>query len=98
WVAHRSVALIIARRRRLVATGFLQTKSRCPANMQQKYCDQGRSVALLKMTRPTLRLRNSCGSGGKPRNAAIFPSANNSMGVGEGVVIERILCWGWGPT
>src|SRR5215470_12153620 len=51
--------------------------------MQQKYCDQGRSVALLKITRPMLRARSSCGSGGKPRNASIFPSANNSIGLGE---------------
>jgi hypothetical protein len=40
--------------------------------MQQKYCDHGRSRALLTMTRPTPRPRKSCGSGGNPRNASIF--------------------------
>ena len=34
--------------------------------MQQKYCDHGLSVAVLRITRPMLRARSSCGSGGKP--------------------------------
>ena len=41
-------------------------------------------MALLTITWPILRARNSCGSGGKPRNASIFPSANSSIGLGRG--------------
>src|SRR5258706_12733388 len=66
--------------------------------MQQKYCDHGRSVALLKITWPILRARNSCGSGGSPRNASIFPSANNSIGLGEELVTHRISFAGSSPT
>src|SRR6516164_10736291 len=64
--------------------------------MQQKYCDHGRSVALLKITWPMLRARKSCGSGGQPRKASIFPSANSSIGVGE--VTQRISFAGSSPT
>src|SRR5471032_1744286 len=66
--------------------------------MQQKYCDHGRSIALLKITRPMLRARNSCGSGGKPRNASIFPSANSSIGLGEELVTQRMSLAGSSPT
>ena len=51
--------------------------------MQQKYCDHGRSTALLTMTWPICRARSSCGSGGKPRKASILPSANSSIGFGD---------------
>src|SRR5215471_11251152 len=64
--------------------------------MQQKYCDHGRSVELLKITWPMLRARKSCGSGGQPTNASIFPSANSSTGVGE--VSQRISFVGSSPT
>ena len=53
--------------------------------MQQKYCDHGLSVAVLRITRPILRARSSCGSGGKPRKASTLPSANSSMGVPSGL-------------
>src|ERR1700756_6060783 len=66
--------------------------------MQQKYCDHGRSIALLKITWPILRARNSCGSGGSPRNASIFPSANSSIGLGEELVTQRISFAGSSPT
>ena len=76
-----SAALRTARKARLVATGWSRTKSLLPNAMQQKYCDQGLSVAVLRITRPTLRARSSCGSGGKPRKASTFPSANSSLGL-----------------
>src|SRR5215831_20889503 len=66
--------------------------------MQQKYCDHGRSVALLKITWPMLRARKYCGSGGQPRNASIFPSANSSTGSGEELVTQRISFAGSSPT
>ena len=47
-----SVALIMARTTRLVAIGLRRTKSTLPINMQQKYCDHGRSTALLRITWP----------------------------------------------
>ena len=43
-----SVALKTERTTRLVAIGLRRTKSALPINMQQKYCDHGRSTALLK--------------------------------------------------
>ena len=35
-----------------MATGYFRTKSRLATAMQQKYCDQGRSMALLTTTWP----------------------------------------------
>src|SRR6267142_3549231 len=66
--------------------------------MQQKYCDHGRSMELLTMTRPILRARNSCGSGGKPRNASILPSAKRSIGLGDELVTQRMSFAGSSPT
>src|SRR5207245_4383560 len=90
--------LRMARNTRLVATGFLRMKSLLPASMQQKYCDHGRSMALLTITRPILRARSSCGSGGKPGNASIFPAAHSSIGVGEEPVPRAIAVAGSSPT
>ena len=39
------------------------TNSRLPTTMQQKYCDQGRSIALLTTTWPIFFARSSCGPG-----------------------------------
>src|SRR5712675_1957547 len=97
-LTQKSVALSIARRTRLVATGFLPMKSRLPPSMQQKYCDQGRSTELLTITCPMLRARNSCGSGGKPRNASTFPWAKSSMGGIDVLVIQRMSLAGSSPT
>ena len=97
-LTQNSVALSIARNARLVAAGFLRMKSRLPASMQQKYCDQGRSTELLTTTWPMLRARNSCGSGGKPRNASTFPSAKSSMGGIDGLVIQLMSLAGSSPT
>ena len=51
--------------------------------MQQKYCDHGRSVALLSNTRPTFLARSSCPSGGKARKASILPSARSCFASGR---------------
>ena len=51
-VTQRSAALRTARRTRFVATGCFWAYSREPASMQQKYCDQGRSTAVLTITWP----------------------------------------------
>src|SRR6476659_5250610 len=72
---------MMARNTRLVATGFLRTKSRLPVSMQQKCCDHGRSSELLTITWPILRARRACGSGGVPRKASILCSANSSIGL-----------------
>jgi hypothetical protein len=45
-----SLALSTARTTRLVAIGLRRTKSAVPNAMQQKYCDHGRSTALLRIT------------------------------------------------
>ena len=45
--------------------------------MQQKYCDQGRSVSVLRITWPIFLARVSCASGGKPKKASIFPFASS---------------------
>ena len=58
-----SVALSMARTTRLVAIGLRRTKSALPINMQQKYCDHGRSTALLKITSPVPTARVSCAPG-----------------------------------
>src|ERR1700721_3328213 len=97
-LTQKSVALSIARNARLVAAGFLRMKSRLPASTQQKYCDQGRSTELLTTTWPMLRARNSCGSGGKPRNASIFRSANSSIGGIDGLVTQLMSLAGQSPT
>ena len=49
-----SAPLSTARTARLVATGYSSMNSVLPVNMQQKYCDQGWSRALLTITRPIL--------------------------------------------
>ena len=54
-----AAAFKMARTTRLVATGLLRTNSRLSASMQQKYCDQGRSKAVLTMTWPAWRARSS---------------------------------------
>src|SRR6516225_6952198 len=76
--AQKSVAFMIARKTRLVATGCLRTKSRLPASTQQKYWDHGRSIPVLTITCPIFRACSSCGSGGKPQNASILPLAKSS--------------------
>ena len=58
--------------------------------MQQKYCDHGRSTALLTMTWPMRRARSSWGSGGNPRNASILPSMNSSFGLTFGSVTHGV--------
>src|SRR5262249_10488502 len=47
-LAQMSAALRIARSAHLVAMECLRTKYRLAASMQQKYCDHGRSTALLR--------------------------------------------------
>lgn len=54
-----AVAFSIARTTRLVATGYFRTNSRFPSNTQQKYCDHGRSTAVLTKERPSFRARIS---------------------------------------
>ena len=49
--------------------------------MQQKYCDHGRSTALLRIVWPIFLARSSCGWGGVPRNASIFPWTKSSVGL-----------------
>ena len=87
--AQISVAVRMARTTCLVATGYLATNSRLPASMQQKYCDQGRSTAVLTMTWPICRVRRSCGSGGKARNASILPCSNSSIGF----TLDSVIQW-----
>ena len=65
--------------------------------MQQKYCDHGRSTELLTTTCPILRARKACGSGGKLRNASIFPSTNSSRGVIVGLVTQLMSLAGIEP-
>src|SRR5262249_50972886 len=67
-------------------------------SIQQKYCDQGRSIEPLTTTWPIFRARNSCGSGGKPRNASILPSAKSSLGAIVGLVTQLISFAGSSPT
>ena len=97
-LTHKSVARSMARTTRLVAMGFFRTNSRFPANMQQKYCDHGRSRALLTMTRPMFCARKRCGSGGNPRKASILPSANKSIGLTFALVTHSISLAGSSPT
>src|SRR5215469_7785682 len=66
--------------------------------MQQKYCDHGRSMAVLTSTCPTCASRNCCGSGGKPRNASILPSMKRSIGLTLGSVTQRMSFSGSSPT
>ena len=66
-------AFKMARSARFVAFGCLRTNSRLPANIQQKYCDQGGSKALLTTTCPICFARSVCGPGGNPRKAPTFP-------------------------
>src|SRR6266478_4245737 len=66
--------------------------------MQQKYCDHGRSAAMLKITWPALRACSSCGSGGNPRKASILPSTNSSSGLTDGSVTQRMSLAGSSPT
>ena len=54
-------------------------------------------MALLRITWPILRARSSCGSGGKPRNASILPSANSSIGLADGLVTQSISSVGIEP-
>ena len=75
-----SVARIMARTTRLVAIGLRRTKSALPISMQQRYCDQGRSSVLLRITWPKLRACSSCAQGGTVRNASISPLARSSFG------------------
>src|SRR5262245_60925610 len=88
----------IARTARLVATGFFRTNSRFPAIEQQKYRDQGRSVIVLTMTRPTFFARSSCGSGGKAMNPSIFPSVRRRIDSAEGCVTNLKSLLGSRPT
>src|SRR5262249_17271423 len=55
-------------------------------------------MVLLTITWPILRTRNSCGSGGNPRNASILPSAKSSIGFGEELVTQLISFAGLSPT
>src|SRR4029450_14139278 len=87
--AHRASPLRIARIARLVATGFLLTNSRFAAIMQQKYCDQGRSIVLLTTTCPIFFARSSCVIGGVIINASILPSARDRTASGRGLLTQR---------
>src|SRR6516162_2725199 len=66
--------------------------------MQQKYCDQGRSTAVLTSTCPTCRARSSWGCGGKPKKASICPCAKSSSGLTEGSVTQWKSLPGSRPT
>ena len=54
--------------------------------------------ALLTTTRPILRARNSCGSGGKPRYASILPSASSCIDSSAGCLTQRMSLRGSSPT
>ena len=74
-----SVALRIARTARSVPTGFFNTNCFRAAMMQQKYWSQGRSCAVLTITRPLFFARKSCGCGGNARNASTLPSTKDCI-------------------
>src|ERR1700722_367049 len=93
-----SVALIMARTTRLVAIGLRRAKSALPINVQQKYCDHGRSTALLRITWPVLRARSSCAQGGKVMNASILPFVRRSFLLAPPMAIQLMSLAGSSPT
>ena len=63
-------------------------------DMQQKYCDQGRSCVVFRMTRPIFFARSSCGCGGNARNASALPSMKVCIASAAlGVVIQLNVAW-----
>src|SRR5215510_4370338 len=93
-----SDAFRIARSALLVAIGYFRTNALFAVIMQQKYCDQGRSIMLLTTTCATCFARSSCGCGGKPRKPSTFPSANSCIDSATGCVTQLISFRGSSPT
>src|SRR3954463_14372035 len=86
--AQTSALLKIARIARLIATGCWRRYSLLVANMQQKYCDQGRSVVVLRITWPILRRCIRCAIGGIANKASASPAANDSAASSHELVIH----------
>lgn len=77
---------------------MLPHERRVPATIQQKYWDQGRSTALLTMTRPNPFARSSGGKSAKARKASIFPSSRTCTASAVRCVAQWISLPGSRPT